>query len=665
MSEKIEDLMVLADFARVSEEGKKTLMLANLLSPGLARGINTMIMCQAFTRLSMENPFLPAPYEISQGDIYVGHVLDDDIPFFLNLSEAAEHTLIVGRTRVGKTNLIYLIITYLIENGVNILAIDLKQDYRHLQRLMPDLWVMRVGTSDFRYNPLEVHPGTDPRKAAQIKADVLSHAFGLLTGSKGYLYHAIDDLYQGFGVYDGKNTFPTMQDLSEYLFSNKPTNKYSPSAQYWDRVTHRVDTICRAMGETINCSKGYPLQEILGHNVVVEIDNLIPEIQNWVVESFWTDIFLYQISNDHRGGLKYCFVMDEANRIFDFKSEKNLAVIVPVISDLVSKIGEFQIALLVSCQIPSLLNKSIRANTYAKILMKLSDGEDLRMIANTMGLSPEQVAFCHDRLGKGLAVVRLSGRYMQPFAVQIPLFEIEKDVSDEEVQRHMEPILQTIPSTPRTDILQKLVEEQAKKRKEKADRHIQLLKDIYLHPWLNVTQHYESVGVGSKIGTRLKKDLLRWRWIQEVKIRTGGRGKQPIVLSVTDIGMEKLRKAGIRVKRVGKGGAPSIWWAHRIAEHYKKKGCNVKIEGYAEGKSTVDVEVVDGNGKRTAIEIQMSTDHALENIIKDVQAGYDEVVIACEEESVLKGIRKKAEAELPDDVREKVKYQLLQEVLSG
>lgn len=665
MSEKIEALMLMADFARVSEEGKKTLILANLLSPTLAREVNTMVMRRASTRLCMDNPFLPAPYEISQGDIYMGHVLDDDTPFFLDLSEAAEHTLIVGRTRVGKTNLIYLIITYLIKNGINILGVDLKQDYCHLQRLIPDLWVMRVGTGDFRYNPLEVHPGVDPRKAAQTKADILSHAFGLLTGAKGYLYQAIDDLYQKFGVYDGKDTFPTMQDLGEYLLSNKPTNKYSPSAQYWDRVTHRVDMILRAMQETINCSKGYPIQEILGHNVVLEIDNLIPEIQNWVVESLWTDIFLYQISNDHRGGLKYCFVMDEANRIFDFKSEKKLEVIVPVISDLVSKIGEFQIGLLVSCQIPSLLNKSIRANTYTKILMKLNDEEDLRMMANTMGLSPEQIEFCHDRLEKGMAVVRLSGRHMLPFAIHVPLFNIEKDVSDDEVKAHMEPILQTIPFTPRTDILQKMMKQQAKKQEQKVNRHIQLLQDIYVHPWLNVTQHYESIGVGSKIGTKLKKDLLRWRWIEEVKMNTGKRGKQPVVLSVTDLGMKKLRSAGVKVERAGKGGIKSIWWAHRIAEHYKRKGCNVKIEGYAEGKSTVDVEATDEKGKRTAIEIQMSTDHALENILKDVKAGYDEVVIACEDESVLEGIKKKGESDLPEDVRGKVKYQLLQEVLSG
>jgi hypothetical protein len=665
---RIEELLLLADRARLSESQTEILVMANVLgSQRLAEKLNTLAMYQATPRFLLleESPFPLVPSEISYGQVYIGHVLDDDIAFFLNLDELGQHCLITGRSRVGKTNLIYLIIASLRSHGVNILAIDLKQDYRHLKRVIPNLWVMRVGASDFRYNPLEVHPGTDPRKAAQTKAHTISHAFGLLTGSQGYVYQAIDDLYRLFGVYEGKDTFPTMFDLQEYLLAKEPKNKYSPSAQYHDRVTHRIDTVCRAMPDTLNCSKGYPLDEILSHNVVLEIENLIPEIQNYFVESFWTDIFMYQISNGRRGRMRHCFVFDEANRIFSYKTEQNLAEKVSVISDLVAKIGEFQIGLLVASQVPSLLNKAIRANTYTKIMLKLSDSEDVSMMARSMGLTQEQVAFCHDRLETGTAVVRLSGRHMQPFAIQIPLYEIQKDVSDEEVRRHMEPILRTIPFTPRTDILQKLKEERTKKTEQKVSRPIQLLKDIYTRPWLTVTEHYESIGVGTKIGTKLKKDLLRWRWIEEVRIKTGRRGKQPIVLSVTDVGMKKLREAGIEVKRIGKGGAKSVWWSHRIAEHYKGRGCNVKIEGYAEGKSTVDVEVVDKAGRRTAIEIQISTVHALENIIKDVKAGYDEVVIACEDERTLNGIRKKAETELTNDVLKQVRYRLLQEVLDG
>ena len=106
-------------------------------------------------------------------------------------------------------------------------------------------------------------------------------------------------------------------------------------------------------------------------------------------------------------------------------------------------------------------------------------------------------------------------------------------------------------------------------------------------------------------------------------------------------------------------------WTSPAFSFSQQDGFGVEEESFQAAFDTVGDSrlIVDKTGKRTAIEIQMSTDHALENIIKDVQAGYDVVVIACEEESVLKGIRKKAEAELSDDVRGSVKFQLLQEVL--
>lgn len=119
-----------------------------------------------------------------------------------------------------KKNLIYSYISSLMERNIKVLIMDLKQNYRHMLRRFCDR-VTKVGTGDFRYNPLEVHPGVDPRKAAQTKANTISHAFGLLTGSEGYLYQAIDDLYREFSVYSGKNRFPTMADLHEYLLSKQ------------------------------------------------------------------------------------------------------------------------------------------------------------------------------------------------------------------------------------------------------------------------------------------------------------------------------------------------------------------------------------------------------------------------------------------------------------
>ena len=662
---RIQETMLLADLAGLSEEAKKQLLIANCFSPRLAEKLNTMVMHRAAPRLCAENPFMPVPAEISQGEVYMGEVLDDAIPFCLTLEEAGEHCLISGRSRAGKTNLMYWMISSLVAHGVNILVCDLKQDYRHLLRIIPDLWVMRVGTKDFLYNPLEVPSGVDPSRAAQTTADVLSHAFGLLTGSKGYVYQIIDDLYHSFGVYEGKDTFPTLQDMKEYLIFKRPRSSYFPSAHYWDRVSHRVEMICRAMGESIDCSKGFALEKILSHNVVLEMEGLIPEVQNWFVESLWTKIFLYQMCNNRRGKIRHCLVFDEGNRIFDARAEKSIEEKVPIISDLINKIGEFQVGLLVASQVPSLLNKSIRANTYAKVMMKLNDEEDMRMMANTIGLSPEQVAFCHERLEKGLAVVKLSGRWMYPFTIRIPLFPMAKDVTDDEVQTHMKPVLESLSFAPRTDILKRLMEQKREEREKKASRHIQFLKNVYLHPWLTVTEHYASLGLGSKTGTKVKADLLRWKWVEEIPIATGRRGKQPIILSLTDIGLEKLRESGIQARRRGKGGAKSLWWAHKLAEIYEEKGYQTKIEGFAEGKATVDLELIDPEGRRIAIEIQMSTDHAMENIIKCLKAGYDEVIIASEEDTILRGIEEKAESCLGSEARARVKYKLLKEVLNG
>ena len=129
------------------------------------------------------SPFPPPSKTFSHsGDIELGQVSYGNrslYPFRLKSNRLKEHILVAGRSGSGKTNLTFVLVRAMMNQGIKIVAMDWKRGYRDLATRHPDLKVFTVGrnVAPFRFNPLIPPPGCEPHVWVKLIVDVIANAY--------------------------------------------------------------------------------------------------------------------------------------------------------------------------------------------------------------------------------------------------------------------------------------------------------------------------------------------------------------------------------------------------------------------------------------------------------------------------------------------------------
>ena len=586
----------------------------------LAEDLEQALIHKSLPRL-IDDPFYPYPK--LHGEILVG--LTPSSHFGLTKQQINQNMLVVGRSGSGKTNLFYNIMEQFIENKIPWLAIDFKKDYRHLAKNHD---VIVISHEKLKYNPLQPPANVSRERWMQIFADVFCHANALLSGSKNFLLENLQNLYKMYG-----DNYPSFHDLKDIL--NQPRKMNSKITWYLETVKNRVNSTLISIGDMLDCEEGYPIEELLKRNVVLELDGVAEDVQNYIVESLLSWIYHYRLAKGHRGKLRHGIFFDEAKRIFDVNKERQPASGIPIIDIICDRAREFGEALIVADQEPSKLTDSIKANTFSKIMLSLGSGKDIEIMSRCMGLNQEQANYVH-KLTTGQGIVKLAGE--TPFAITTPFFEIQKDMRDDQL-----PCLD-FSFKPRVFV---------EKFKEKQETFIskdaeQLLIDINDNLATPVTKRYEKLDVSAYRENKAKQLLLSNNFISEREISIG-KGGRPVIFEITDLGGEYLKSKGHTFKKYVRG-PEHRYWQHRIKQYFESWGCKV-YEEWRVGKKSIDIVVLCPNNRTMAIEVAMSPEHQIENIKKCLELKFHEVIIACKSKKVLDTIKTKAGTSLQKQVQ--------------
>jgi hypothetical protein len=116
-----------------------------------------------------------------------------------------------------------------------------------------------------------------------------------------------------------------------------------------------------------------------------------------------------------------------------------------------------------------------------------------------------------------------------------------------------------------------------------------------------------------------------------------------------------------KVEIPGKGDFKHKYWQHSVKDFFQKQGYNAEIEKRF-GFKNVDVGF-ESNGKKTAIEVELSSDHLIPNLQKDFDAGCDKVIVAVSSQRAINSYKKKIEF-FNKDYLEKIKFRVLTDFLS-
>lgn len=597
------------------------------------------------------SPFGRSPGPLVSGPILLGTnpdpVLVRQFPVGLYPHELQQNILLCGRAGAGKTNFIYFLLESLLRMGIPFWIVDFKQDYRHLLRKTSDVLIFNSRT--FRFNPLRCPPGTEPVKWLQTFCEVFCQVFftGASTASKNLLLSVVDRLYQEHGVYDGTDSYPTLVELDGRLDpSNFAGKVHSQDLQRMYTCLNKTRPLVRLLESMLREDPGFDLEALLNRNVVFEFDGLTNEYQEFLINILLFRVFLYRIDNGQRGPLRHTLIYDEAKMVYAQDRAKPSSHI----TRLTSMAREFGEALIVSDQMPSSLGEAIKANVFTTITQNLSSMKDIQAMAYGMGLNPEQ----RDQLISlpiGTAIVRFADRYPKPFLLRVPRVRIAKDVSDAEVERHMRPIIDKFsgnashensappPQHPEQQTDPRPQQPKAALPVTESEEALsavasRLLIDIRSHPFRSAVERYDALALNPRTATEAVRQLVKAHYLHEIEIPGGGRGRPGKYFEMTSKAEQKVGRQNLGP---GKGGFVHRYFQRQIQQYFEILGYPARIEAYQNGKA-VDIGVWK-TANKVAVEVEMSPAHALENIRKDLSAGWDCVVVGYPNDSVARKIQ--------------------------
>lgn len=606
-----------------------------------------MIKPKAVHNLISPDPFSPSPEDDEvDGEIKLGSCPETLAEFGLNFDELMQGTLIVGRPGSGKTTLTYNIIQRANELGIHSLILDIKKDYRHLIRKLPNTLVFRADNENFRWNPLEQPEGVDKVSHITNFADITSETHAVYDGTNNYLVEHLSRLYENIEQ-------PNLIDLQNAIKNEKQV-LITRTARYRESALNRLASIMVKMGSAFRNRKGYKIEKLLDdYNIVIELDNLGSKGCIYLSSLILSHVFQYRIANNLRGIKQKpaLVIIDEGNEIFDRNLERQLNGL--TLTTMAREAREFQLGLVVSCQIPDAISDSVK-NVYTRTLLNLSEGVNLKNFAESMGLDKEQME-SNFSLVPGQAIIRLAGRYDKPFLVQFIDYPLEKNISNEEVMQHMKPLLEKI-NAEHGFVQEQEIKPEEKHEEPTPDERI-ILSGIYSEPFLNINErckkHKISTGFGRyNLIERLTKKL---KLCDIVEINLGSRGRSPKFFVFTDAGFALIGKKNYKINR---SNFEHSFWQNRIAGHFEKF-CKAETDKKLNGKE-IDVVLEIENGI-IAIEVAMTSAYEKENIIRDIKAGCERVIVACRNKKVLEEV-KNIIAELDKGIQTKAEACLLTEI---
>lgn len=178
--------------------------------------------------------------------------------------------------------------------------------------------------------------------------------------------------------------------------------------------------------------------------------------------------------------------------------------------------------------------------------------------------------------------------------------------------------------------------EVSKRNLQPSDEEKQLLESIFERPNLPITKRASVLGLSPYMMNKMKKSIQQKGLAEQFSINLGKDfGGNISLLALTDNGYRAINRRQM-TKRLQNESLEHYWWKQNIHQAYKKRGIPSEIEKSIGGKRA-DVGI-EWEGKNIAIEVELTPKNALQNIIQDLECGFDKVLSCSKNKAIEQAI---------------------------
>lgn len=567
-----------------------------------------------------------------QGDIILGKSPEGINRY--HSKYAPYHMLTVGATGSGKTVfLIFLLIQYLmIANGIWLFDF-IKRELRGFKRLAEKVGkeVIVCRHENLRINILDPQQ-LNPALYINICSEFITLSLLLPPVAKLILKICITNLYKKCGILNNsKAPPPILSELIEEIRNFEGNN----SAKEAILIRHRALIVNQP--QIFNVRRGFKISELANKFIVWEFDGLEAQYQNLFASYLLSFLFAYRTAFPSKDLMIAAF--DEAGRIYSKKAE--IANEGPsYISTMTSVVRGMNIAIMALTQTCYDLSNSIIANSGIKALFRVGTVNDYDTFGKAIGLNSEQIQNCKTNLDTGKNIIKMGFDYMEPFQNKCSLISLPNNVTDTEVNQSVQELLSTVQDANQVPTIP---EKQSDKNTVELTTYEELLlEQIRNNPRItSATEHYKAANLSTKRGVAAKGALISKKLIREISLESGKRGAAKAFLEI--IPSKPSGRNGGVLHNFLRDKANSWYIANQCKTEPEK---SIKVNNQVR---FVDLAITWPDGKTEALEIETEySNRAVENIQKNVEAGFEVISVLTPNNKVRQAIQ----AKLPENIKE-------------
>jgi len=569
--------------------------------------------------------------------------------------------LVAGNTGSGKTTLLTFLIPQILATACQVWVTDMyKRTLRHLRsiahRLGIELLVLRAG--DWRVNLLQPWTG-DPRDDLATIVDLLVRVLGLPPRSRTIVLQGGHCLYEQFGVWEGRHdAFPTLYDLYEWVWARSDLNQPAREA-----ILDRLGAFLTALTPSCGAYRvGWNPIDLARYSIVHELAGAPPHVAHILLESALSALMRHEVVHAAPNArIRLFLALDDGQRYLDGEP---LSGDIQPLDELAGVIRGQGLGLGVFVQTTSGVSDRLMANLAVKVFGRLGLHTDWSRLAAELGLDQQQLEWSRRQTRPGVFVGQVAEQWREPFIFCVPRIDLPSVVTDAEAAQstralnHLRTVradeyMQWKPahlrvaavSSGRSDARVPVAASSREHRGEPAPEvrsvtkeELDYLANVAAAPLECCSERDRRLGIGASKGHRLRTALVQRRLVRPVAINPGGRGKRFQLLNLTDEGRALLEAFGVPLPRGhGRGGLTHQWWCQTVSEWLRGHGAQVVIEDDSHG-ARVDIVATAEDGQTLAIEVETSPGHELENIQKDLGAGFHTIVSLVDDPAALRSL---------------------------
>lgn len=368
---------------------------------------------------------MPDEDKMNLGKIY--HMgKEEAAELLLNRQAMASHTFITGSTGTGKSNAVYHLLDEITKNGqTTFLVVEpAKGEYKNVFGNCTDVQVF--GTNPRETPLLRMNPFAFPENIHILEhidrlVEIFNACWPMYAAMPAVLKDAIERSYQKVG-WDLRNSesekgvFPTFFDLLDILPGVIEESHYSKDTQsdYVGALCTRVKSLTNGIYGSVLCAEdALSDAEMFDQNVIVDLSRVgSMETKSLLMGILVMKLQEYRMcSSGMNSRLRHVTVLEEAHNLLRKTSAEqsqegaNLqGKSVEMLANAIAEMRTYGEGVIIADQAPGLLDMSVIRNTNTKIILRLPDEEDRKLVGKSAALKEAQI----DELSKlplGVAAV--------------------------------------------------------------------------------------------------------------------------------------------------------------------------------------------------------------------------------------------------------------------